>query len=180
MRRFPIVLILVVVLSGCARLWRPDPPRPEPRTRAADPLLDSLQAEVGREVNRLRLRHGVHMLRDDPAIERAAVLYSAELALRGTIGHRSPTPTRQTAAERLRWERVYFTIAGENLARLDERAELVPAQVVDAWFNSPSHQRIMLGREFVRSGVGITLSENGLWYIVQMFAAPLSAPLSSH
>lgn len=164
-------LLPLLVLAGCAQYWRaPERPR-EVQFAAADPLLDSLQADVMREVNRMRLKYGARMLQDDPAIQRAAIIFSAELAARGSISHGSEVPLRRHVGERLHAERVVFVAAGENIARLDDPVEKLSRHVVQMWLESPSHNRTMLDRHFERGAVGITRAPDGYWYIVQMLAA---------
>ena len=147
---------------------------------AADAALDSLQAQVMREVNRVRLKSGVPLLRIDPAVQRAAVIFSAELAAREGIAHSSVTPTRRNVAERLRSEGTIFVAAGENLARLDDPIEKVARHVVEMWWDSPPHHRTMLDPHFDRAAVGVTRSPDGNWYIVQMFAATKYPMLTRH
>jgi uncharacterized protein YkwD len=167
-RRYRWVGVLAFLLLGCAS---PNARMPE-RPSAPMPELDSLQLAVLSEVNSARRRFGTGTLVDDPGLTRAAVLYSAELALRGRLDHFSSVPFRQTLRDRLRAERVSFSAAGENLARLGLGKELVPRQVVTSWLNSPAHKHTMLDWRFSRSGIGITRDADGLWYIVQVLAAP--------
>ena len=55
--------------------------------------------------------------------------------------------------------------AGENLAE----GHTSPAEVVQAWMNSPGHRENILNDDFGNLGVGITISNNGTIYWVQMF-----------
>lgn len=62
---------------------------------------------------------------------------------------------------------VRYRAAGENIAA----GQTTPAQVVDAWMNSPGHRANILERAYKYIGVGYVNSGSGYrHYWVQMFA----------
>ncbi|NLM13008.1 MAG: hypothetical protein GX209_04600, partial [Epulopiscium sp.] len=58
--------------------------------------------------------------------------------------------------------------AGENIAK----GQQTPAQVMNAWMNSPGHRSNILGTSYTQIGVGLATSKNGTKYWTQMFIRP--------
>jgi uncharacterized protein YkwD len=139
-----------------------------------DPRIDLeyLALQVLAEANAARMRAGARPLVMDPALRRAARRYSRELAERREIEHLSPTPGRRTFRQRIAAEGARARVAGENLARLSASAESLPARAVLAWMKSPGHRRNLLDPMFSRTGIGVMLGRDGLWYVVQVYATP--------
>lgn len=131
---------------------------------------ESLAAELLREVNATRRRHGARALVVDPAMTRVAERYAQELARRGEVEHISPTPGRRTFRERIASEGVRARVGGENLARLTASERLLGARTVRAWLDSPGHRVNLLDPIFTRTGIGIWLGADGIWYVVQVYA----------
>jgi uncharacterized protein YkwD len=130
----------------------------------------SLAELVLREANATRRRNGAGGLRTDPALTRAALRYARELADRREIEHLSATPGRRTFRERIEAEGARARVGGENLARLTASAESLGDRVVDAWLRSPGHRYNLLDPIFARTGVGVWLGGDGVWYVVQVYA----------
>ncbi|MFO7260889.1 MAG: CAP domain-containing protein [bacterium] len=139
-----------------------------------DPRIDLeyLALRVLAEANAVRMRAGAGPLVMDPALRRAARRYSRELALRGEIEHLSPTPGRRTFRQRIAAEGAEARVAGENLARLTASVESLPRRAVQAWMKSPGHRRNLLDPIFTRTGIGVMLGPDGIWYVVQVYATP--------
>lgn|SRR5690606_4369121 len=154
-----------------------DPPsarRPRPLRRVrpveqADP--EVLAARLLREINAARRRAGAPPLRTDPALTRAAQRYARELASRREIEHVSRTPGRRTFRQRIAAAGGRARVAGENLARLTAHPSTLHERAVRAWMQSPGHRHNMLDPTYRRTGIGIWLGRDGIWYIVQEFAS---------
>ena len=131
---------------------------------------DLLAREVLAASNAARRRAGARALRADAALSRAARRYARELARRGEIEHLSPSPGRRTFRQRIEAEGARPRVAGENLARLTASTERLPGRVVRAWLASPGHRSNLLDPVFARTGVGVWLGADGVWYIVQVYA----------
>ncbi len=127
-------------------------------------------AAVLREANATRHEHGSGVLVQDAALTRAALAYARELADRREIEHLSPTPGRRTFRERIEAEGARMRVGGENLARLSSTAELLSDRVVRAWLRSPGHRVNLLDPIFSRTGIGVWLGGDGVWYVVQVYA----------
>jgi uncharacterized protein YkwD len=129
-----------------------------------------LAAAVLRESNATRRQHGSGLLEEDAALSRAALAYARELAERGEIEHLSPTPGRRTFRERFEAEGARARLGGENLARIPAPARIMPDRVVKAWLRSPGHKMNLLDPIFSRTGTGVWLGGDGVWYVVQVYA----------
>ncbi|HEX7119053.1 MAG TPA: CAP domain-containing protein [Longimicrobiales bacterium] len=142
------------------------------RRRYAAERVDPVRAaaRVLAEVNAARRRAGSRPLRVDPALTRAARRYARELASREEIAHVSRTPGRRTFRQRIAAAGARARIAGENLARLTARGSTLPERAVRAWLRSPGHRSNMLDPIFARTGIGVWLGNDGVWYVVQEFA----------
>ena len=139
-----------------------------------DPRIDLeyLALRVLAEANAVRMKSGAGPLVMDPALRRAARRYSRELAQRGEIEHHSRTPGRRTFRQRIAAEGAEARVAGENLARLTASVESLPERAVRAWMKSPGHRRNLLDPIFTRTGIGVMLGPDGIWYVVQVYATP--------
>ncbi len=142
------------------------------RRRSAAERVDPVDtaALVLAEVNAARRRAGSRPLWVDPALSRAARRYARELAAREEIEHASRTPGRRTFRQRIAAEGGRARVAGENLARLSAGAASLPKRAVRAWLRSPGHRTNLLDPVFARTGIGVWLGSDGIWYIVQEFA----------
>lgn len=124
------------------------------------------------EANGARRRAGARALSTDPALARAARRYARELAERREIEHVSRTPGRRTFRDRIDAAGARARVAGENLARLTAYPEYLPERVVRAWLQSPGHRSNLLDPIFARTGIGVWLGSDDVWYIVQLYATP--------
>jgi uncharacterized protein YkwD len=101
---------------------------------------------VLREMNRVRAQHGLHTLRLDTHLQRAAVAHSREMIATDVFAHGA------FARRMLRFD-VKGRIAGENLAWGTGTASSARA-IVAAWLASPEHRANLLRPSFRRIGVG--------------------------
>jgi uncharacterized protein YkwD len=138
----------------------------EARSIEPGPLVEG----VLREANAARRQHGSGILVVDAALTRAAGAYARELAGRGEIEHLSPTPGRRTFRDRIEAAGARARLGGENLARLTSSPALLPERTVGAWLRSPGHRVNLLDPLFSRTGIGVWLGGDGVWYVVQVYA----------
>lgn len=130
----------------------------------------SLAGAVLREANATRRAHGSRGLVTDAALTRAALAYAQELAARGEVEHYSPTPGLRTFRQRIAAAGAHPRLGGENLARLTSSPGALGTRVVGAWLRSPGHRVNLLDPIFSRTGVGVWLGGDGVWYVVQLYA----------
>jgi hypothetical protein len=111
------------------------------------PHTDRKEFEAVRLLNAIRLTLGLPTLALDTRLARAGRRHSRDMAENGFHGHDSPVVSRQTPLERA--GHAGTTASGENIAIGPPTAE----DVIDAWWHSPSHHRLMLGTH-TRVGIG--------------------------
>lgn len=99
-------------------------------------------------VNQERAKIRVEPVRVDPTLTAVAEAHAKDMFLRRYFSH--VTLEGLTAGDRMEKGRVYFTVAGENIAYAPD---LITAH--DGLMNSPSHRQNILDPSFRRIGIGI-------------------------
>jgi uncharacterized protein YkwD len=156
--------------SGCAQFVPVPLPLPAPPSRAEVVDIASLERTTLDEVNRVRAENGSVPLVIDPGLQRIAQDYARELAKRRDLSHVSKTPGKRTIDERVHSVGLHPRDYGENLALLTSSPNAVARTVVRMWLNSKGHRHNMLDRTFTRTGLGIALGSDNVWYLTQDFA----------
>jgi len=115
----------------------------------------SLEALVLREINAVRVAHGVRPLASSPALSRAAAGHSRSMVSLGYFSHESKNGT--SFADRVKQFYVARSRAwsvGENLAMF---GGITPGarDIVSAWLQSPSHRANLLRASFREAGIAI-------------------------
>lgn len=114
----------------------------------------ALEAATLQAVNRTRQSRGLKPVRFAPALRRAAVAHSKEMAQHGYFDHASP-------GGGLWWRRIrgFYPVGqanrwavGENL--IWSSAVLTPQEIVRLWLDSPKHRAILLDPEWREAGIG--------------------------
>jgi uncharacterized protein YkwD len=109
-------------------------------------------------VNRERTSRGLHALRADTDLQRAARTHSAEMASGDYFDHVAPsgsTPlTRMRAAGYIFSSQIGYAI-GENIA-WGTLYLATPNAIVAGWMASPGHRANILDRSFRETGVGVS------------------------
>jgi uncharacterized protein YkwD len=122
----------------------------------AAPAQASPEATVVREINRVRLWHGLGPLKRSPSLHHSSSRYARWLMSRNLFGHRA----RIAVASRFEW-------AGENLELHWGRAAEASA-TVRRWMHSSEHREVILSGEWRWIGVGRSIgsfsgSEATIW-----------------
>ncbi len=127
----------------------------------------SQENEVIRLVNVQRSKAGLQSLTQNWQLSRVARYKSQDMIDKGYFSHTSPTygsPFRMMESFGIR-----YSAAGENIA-MGQRS---PAEVMNAWMNSPGHRNNIMSPSFTQIGVGLAKDRNGRMYWTQMFIKPL-------
>ena len=95
-----------------------------------------------RELNKIRLQHGLPSLRRSPSLHHSSSRYARELMRKDVFAHQA----RISVAGRFEW-------AGENL-ELHWGWEPRPRYTVRRWMGSPGHRAVILSGEWRWIGVG--------------------------
>jgi uncharacterized protein YkwD len=122
-------------------------------------------------VNRLRVATGVEPLVVDDGLTRIAFARSADMVLRGYLGHEDPRD-----GSNLPWllltEAGYRGQLGENIFATQAQLEDVVDEAIDGWLRSPAHRSMAMDATFHYTGVGL-LSDGEWWKVTQVFAEQL-------
>jgi uncharacterized protein YkwD len=128
-------------------------------TPAAAQAIEDFDASVFCLINQQRAAHGRNLLRTNGQLHRAAYDYATSMELGGFFSHYgdfSGHPAGATPISRLRQigyirsDSVW--IVGENL-HWTTAGQSTPADVVQAWMNSPEHRKYLLKPRFRDLGV---------------------------
>jgi uncharacterized protein YkwD len=122
-----------------------------------------LAENIHQQVNDFRRAHGLQPLRFEQIISAQAIQHSLEMVSRGSaVSHAGFEERLKKIGEQLPYragaENVAASIGYENPART----------AVDGWKTSPGHRKNMLG-DFTLTGIGIAQSEQGSYFITQIF-----------
>jgi uncharacterized protein YkwD len=128
--------------------------------------LRELELRTIRLVNDLRREHGLSQLNELESLSAVARAHSEDMARRGYFRHVSPEGHK--AEDRVRAGGLRYRSLAENI-QLNRGWEEPARKAVDAWLDSPGHREAMLAPEFLETGVGVSLAEDGTLYFTQLF-----------
>jgi uncharacterized protein YkwD len=131
--------LLLLAAAACALVALP-------AAASAAPTLSSPETALLRQINSVRVSHGLQPLSFDPALTRAARAHTRAMAAAGVFRH-GAFRTRMLAF------RVAGPFLGENLA-WGSGGYGTPQGIVRAWLASPAHRRNLLHPGFRRIGLG--------------------------
>ncbi|MEV6651985.1 sigma-70 family RNA polymerase sigma factor [Streptomyces sp. NPDC051219] len=115
-------------------------------------------------INKERAKKGCGPVRSNKRLKKAALRHSKDMAARDFFDHTNPDgvdPGERITAAGYEW-----STYGENIAR----GQRSPAQVMDAWMDSPGHRANILNCSFEEVGIGIHRGSGGPWW-TQAFGA---------
>lgn len=137
-----------------------------PGQKITVPNIDNVKAqenEVVRLVNQERAKNGLPALTINWELARVARHKSQDMVNKRYFSHQSPTygsPFTMMESFGIR-----YSAAGENIAK----GQRTPAEVMNAWMNSPGHRSNILSPSYNQIGVGLAKDKNGVCYWTQMF-----------
>jgi uncharacterized protein YkwD len=115
----------------------------------------ALEGTVVREMNRVRVAHGLAALRVSPSLRAAARNHSRSMLEQGFFGHDSVDGT--AFSERIRrhyTSRGWRTWSVGEALLASEGHEVDAHAIVSAWLDSPPHRTIILSRTWREAGIG--------------------------
>ncbi|MGI5936735.1 MAG: SafA/ExsA family spore coat assembly protein [Oscillospiraceae bacterium] len=125
--------------------------------------IKALENKVIRLVNQERAKRGLQTLTANWEVCRVARYKSQDMIDKNYFGHQSPTYGSPFVM--LDSFGIKFSAAGENIAY----GQRTPAEVMNAWMNSPGHRNNILSPIYNQIGVGVAKKANGTCYWTQMF-----------
>jgi uncharacterized protein YkwD len=114
------------------------------------------QRGIHQVTNGVREAHDRAALSKRKCVQRFAKKQARRMARQERMFHQDLQPVLDTCGLRR---------AGENVAY----GFTSPQSVMDAWMDSDGHRRNILDKRFRRLGVGAKQSEDGTWYLAQVF-----------
>jgi len=188
----PRLLILFLLL-----LLFPSPALPSPTpTQLTAAELGQLTKRIHELVNLERAKHALPPLGWDAALAQIAWRHSCDMAARHYLGHTTPEGASATARGEkdgyfCRHDKGGTTIVGlgENLFQnhldravhrvtIDGRSheshetktlEEIATSTVYGWLDSKGHRGNLLHQNYISTGIGVALAEDGSIYITQLF-----------
>lgn len=154
-RILSVCSVLWFILAGCHN-WDCEVP------------IAALERGIFLESNELRASRRQTVLVWDDRLSQLARRYSKDMADRRFFSHIDPDG--RNVRERLWAAGVSFKSAGENLAKIT--GPLVPAEVLSAWVQSRYHRQTLLTPRYRKTGIGISRTAGGDYYVTQIFLAP--------
>ncbi|MDF2591658.1 MAG: uncharacterized protein K0S75_1124 [Clostridia bacterium] len=112
--------------------------------------------------NAERAKIGIQPLKLNSALCKLAESKSQEMVERNYFSHQSPD--RGSAFDMMRSNGINYTVAGENLAIVQNADH---AHI--AWMNSKTHKENILNPNFTEIGIGICSKGNNSYVCTQMF-----------
>lgn len=131
---------------------------------------DDYRAQVLTLVNEARVNAGVSALTVNETLAQQATEYACEMIHYDFFAHENPV-TGTTLADRSQEFGYEYGWIGENLAA----GQRTPAEVVQAWLDSPCHRKNLLHPAFTEIGIGLRVGGDYGIYWVQEFGRPTSA-----
>jgi len=141
-------------------------PTPAPSVSRGDYTTLSASAQEQKVWNLLnadRQKNGLSPLPLDKELSRIARIKAEDMRDSGYFAHESPT--YGSAADMLRAFGYAYSGVGENIAH---HATAEKAQA--AFMSSAGHRRNVLGSQWTRVGVGVSIDKNGFVYVTELFA----------
>jgi uncharacterized YkwD family protein len=119
--------------------------------------LNDFESQVLQLTNAERSKQGLQALSGtDSELNRVARIKSHDMSSRNYFSHTSPT--YGSPFDMMKQFGIQYKSAGENIAK----GQKTPAEVVNAWMNSPGHRQNILNNGFTHIGIGYD-STGDLW-----------------
>ena len=149
---------------------QPAPTQPAPQTPAQPAVpsqtVDSEVKQVLDLVNAERAKAGLSPLKLNAELSRMATIKAQDMRDDHYFDHNSPTygsPFDMVSAFGIK-----YSYAGENIAA----GQKTPAEVMNAWMNSPGHRANILNKNYTEIGIGVAKGGSYGTYWVQSFMKP--------
>ncbi|HKP70066.1 MAG TPA: CAP domain-containing protein [Pyrinomonadaceae bacterium] len=126
-----------------------------------------LEREIFKRLNATRRSNGLEDLEWDEQVAAVARLHSQNMAEKKFFSHRGTDGSMvDDRADRVGLGK--WLMIGENIAYMrgfDDPAGLA----IEKWMESTAHRNNLLGKNWHESAVGVSMTEDGTYYITQVF-----------
>lgn len=126
-------------------------PAPASARTAAD-----FEGAVHAATNVVRVDHDLEKLRKKGCVDRFANRQAKKMAAKGEMFHQDLGPVMDKCG---------LSLVGENVAFGFTKA----GTLLKAWMDSPGHRANILDARYRQLGVGARKSDEGVWYVAQVF-----------
>ena len=140
----------------------------EDRNIPTDPR--PIETRVLDAVNDVRVRDGLPRLVEVPELSAVARKHSEDMLRRNFVAHVNPDGDDVAVRVERAGFRNYFKV-GENIHKSLNAKDPV-AFAVEQWMGSAGHRKTMLDASYARTGVGVSIAEDGSLYFTQVFLSP--------
>ena len=149
--------------SPAPQVYTPNVPNSSPSTGDYTTISATVQEQkMLNLLNQDRARNGLSALPLDSQLSAIARAKSQEMMEKGYFSHESPTWGK--AASMLTAFGYAYNGVGENIAH---HATVEKAEA--AFLSSSAHRIIMMGSQWKKVGIGITMDKNGSVYVTELF-----------
>ena len=128
--------------------------------------LRQVELEMFGVVNDVRADNGLARLAESPELTTVARQHSEDMAARDYLNHVNPEGLGPS--ERVNLAAIDFQKLGENIG-LNRGHKQPVAYAVEQWMGSPGHRASLLDPDFEKTGVGVALGEDGVFYFTQLY-----------
>lgn len=154
-------LVALLAASGPAAAWD------------ANTVVPSSEREIVVQVNQARAAAHLPALRVEGKLTRIARWRSQDMAARGYFSHQIP-PSSVRVMDVLR-DRGYCTrYVGEAIGWNNESPAAASERIFRMWMDSPPHRAILLGKPYIRIGVGAYRTDDArtIWTLIVVRPCP--------
>ena len=128
--------------------------------------LKELERRVIEGVNEIRRERGIPELRPHETLARAARMHSEQMAKFDFFSHTGLEGTGPD--QRVQRVGIQYRAVAENIYANQGANDPVDF-AIQSWWNSDGHRKNMIDRRFSHTAVGIALTEDGMYYVTQLF-----------
>jgi len=158
-------LFMLLLPMGCPEA-PPDDSVQEGEVEHGDDSFAPMEQRVLTLVNKERKRRKRVELKMDVKLRTVARAHSQDMAANNYFSHTNLDGL--SAFDRLDAAGVKWKIAGENIA-YNSNSEDPALTAFTSWLNSPEHYENMLTKDYAKTGIGVGLGENGIYFFTQVF-----------
>jgi len=123
-------------------------------------------------VNRIRGENGLGSLVHREALSDVARSHSSDMAQKDYFAHEAPDGSKVT--DRVLDRGLVFAHVAENLWTSQGYEDPV-SKAVESWMTSPGHRKAILTADFIETGMGVSITDDGTFYFTQIFFTPQSS-----
>lgn len=165
-----LFFLITTAFSGCVNTKEELTPTPTPTPTSNITVIPpptyaivlpwDLEEAIFDEINNLRAKNNISVLRWNEKVAEVARNHSEDMDTREYFAHSNPEG--EYHYDRLLNDGVFFIVTAENLYSYpwggEANLEYIAKEIVEGWLESPGHRSIILDRDELYSDIGIGVS----------------------